>query len=889
MTGMPFGTAPATGTPPVVPGYQLIRRIGRGGAGEVFEAVRVGPGGFRKSVALKRLIADQSLSGKARQRFLEEARLTAQLEHANLVRVHDVVTSGADLFIVMELLRGGSFAHVVEQRREHGEVPWWLPVAVAAPALDGLAHAHAAGLVHRDLTPRNLFVCVDGTVRVLDFGIAKQRDGASLTSRGSIHGTVDFLSPEQARGEKVDRRSDLYQIAASIYWAVSGRSPHGDGTAGEVLARAAVGTHAPLDGVPPALAALIERGLAADPAARFPDATAMAAELRALLDPGAHDARAIAEIVRELPAASDDEAPSHTISATGPIAETQAPVPAPTAAPRRRVRWWWFAAPLAIVAAFVLGLAMRRAAPTPRPIVSAPPTFELMTFRRGFITNARFVPGTDQFVYSAAWDGGKLHLYQGAPGNVLGRELGDPGTDLAAVAPDGTLLLLVDRPLGSLRGTLATMSLAGGAPRKLLEGVFGADQAADGTMAVVREAEDRVVVEFPLGTRIGEMQLQWTPAIRISPSGERIVYIDHPSGMDGGAVMVAERGGAPRRIGEVWRSAHAALWVDDDTLWVSGTRTGGVDYVFEVELDGRERAVTQTTTDVAMMDRNADGDGLMVSTTWAMRSYGDLTGQGPPAYLSVWAGGAPTLLSPDGTWVVAVDTAMRAGDFTVYTAPVDGHAPPTKLATGLALEISPDGTQVLVVSPLGDRLRAVPVGAGSEVEVPFGDRFAEVQYAEWRTAGRVLLSGRDAAGVWLLATADLATGTVTPVGRAGLRMRRLGGGLVSPDGTHACVTDDASGANLVVSLVDGAERPLDDPCEGWIGNAALALARQGEPGVLDRLDLATGARTPWKSVPPPDRAGLRGYGPVWFSDDGSRYIFHETIHLHTLAIARDVR
>jgi hypothetical protein len=260
--------------------------------GEVFEAVRTGPGGFRRPVALKRLAPDAAIRGDAIARFLAEARILARLDHPNVIDVHDVVAGAGGYVIVMELLRGAPLAELVRAAEASGGMTVAEVIAVADQALAGLAYVHAArdeaarplDLVHRDITPANLFVTDAGAVKLIDFGIAKLRDAAPLTRDGEVHGTLELIAPERARGEPADATSDLYQLAASLYWALTGRYPHGRGNHPELLGRAAFGTPEPLGALradlPPALVAAIERAMQAERTARFADAAAMRAALR---------------------------------------------------------------------------------------------------------------------------------------------------------------------------------------------------------------------------------------------------------------------------------------------------------------------------------------------------------------------------------------------------------------------------------------------------------------------------------------------------------------------------------------------------------------------------------------------------------------------------------
>jgi serine/threonine protein kinase len=351
--------------------------------GEVLEAVRTGPGGFRMPVALKRLAADQAIRGDMVQRFFTEARILARLDHPNIVRVHDVLAVDAGYFIVMELLRGATLADLAAHRGDR--TAWPEVLAVADQALAGLAYAHAAcddggqplGLVHRDVTPRNLFVTDAGQVKLLDFGIAKlhERLEAPITREGTVHGTLELLSPEQAAGDSADASTDLYQLGASIYWALAARYPHGSGSAPELLARIIAGAPRPLGelrpDLPAAVVALLERAMARERAARFGSAAAMREELAALLAPTRVSADDLARAVRDVrgavePAEGRSQPPTESMTRTGPrnpaaaLATTLAAPGDAARPPRWRGR---LAAALGVTAALSLALWLARREP----------------------------------------------------------------------------------------------------------------------------------------------------------------------------------------------------------------------------------------------------------------------------------------------------------------------------------------------------------------------------------------------------------------------------------------------------------------------------------------------------------------------------------------------
>ncbi len=210
--------------------YRPIAEIGRGGMADVCLAVARGPAGFNKLVVLKRARVELCEDAEILAMFLDEARLAARLNHPNVVQTYEVGEDGERLFIAMEYLDGQPLSQL---RTRVGLTDLSLPVQVRilTDALAGLHYAHELRdfdgtpihVVHRDASPQNIFVTYDGVIKAVDFGIAKAADSLSETRAGMLKGKVAYMSPEQSRGERVDRRSDVFSVGVILWEAIAGR------------------------------------------------------------------------------------------------------------------------------------------------------------------------------------------------------------------------------------------------------------------------------------------------------------------------------------------------------------------------------------------------------------------------------------------------------------------------------------------------------------------------------------------------------------------------------------------------------------------------------------------------------------------------------------------
>lgn len=260
--------------------YRLGERIGRGGMASVY---RAHDEQLDRAVALKMMRADLGEDPLFVQRFEAEARRAASVAHPNVVPVYDVGIDEAP-YMVMELIEGGDLAKVLAT----GPVPAKRAARLAADAAAALQAAHDAGLVHRDVKPGNILLRADGEAVVADFGIARATGEDSMTKTGSMLGSVEYFSPEQARGERAGPASDIYGLGVVLYELLTGTRPFsGDTPYAVATARLRIPTPDPraiVTDLSPALGQIVTRAMARDPASRFPSAEAMRIALLAWLD-----------------------------------------------------------------------------------------------------------------------------------------------------------------------------------------------------------------------------------------------------------------------------------------------------------------------------------------------------------------------------------------------------------------------------------------------------------------------------------------------------------------------------------------------------------------------------------------------------------------------------
>lgn len=258
--------------------YEILERIGTGGMAVVYKAKCHR---LNRLVAVKILKSDLAQDEDFRRRFNAESQAVAQLSHPNIVSVYDVSRGGDIEYIVMELIDGITLKQYMEKR---GQLNWRESLHFITQIMRGLSHAHSRGIVHRDIKPQNVMVLRDGSVKVADFGIACLENAAQTLTQEAL-GSVHYISPEQARGDRIDARSDIYSAGVVLYEMLTGRLPfEGDSAVSVAIQHLSSVPLAPREinpDIPEQLELICMKAMAPDLDKRYPSADAMIADLEA--------------------------------------------------------------------------------------------------------------------------------------------------------------------------------------------------------------------------------------------------------------------------------------------------------------------------------------------------------------------------------------------------------------------------------------------------------------------------------------------------------------------------------------------------------------------------------------------------------------------------------
>lgn len=854
--------------------YDILGPLGAGGMGEVYRARDTK---LAREVAIKVLPSDLAADTTRLERFEKEARTASGLNHPSIVTIYEIGRVDSISFIAMELVAGKTLRELLLQ----GPVPIKKLLSMAAQIADGIAKAHAAGIVHRDLKPENLMVTKDGFVKILDFGLAKllpagfeSAEGTNLltmtrgTEKGTILGTVGYMSPEQACGEPVDFRSDQFSLGAIFYEMASGRRCFERKTPVQTLTAVIQDEPEPLASAAPKTPAnlvwIVERCLAKDPEDRYGSTKDLARDLASLRD----------------------HASGISLSASIP--------PAPRRF--RPTRALLAAVALAAVAATLLAfwagqkLQWRRSREAPAPERTA------LTSRRGFLTGARFTPDGQTIVYSAAWDGKPSEIFMTRVGSSDARTLGIvPPAGILAISSTGELAISLpcENRWEPCYGTLARVSLAGGTPREVLDNVSSADWSPDGKeLAAIHAVDGRHYrLEYPIGKVLYQTD-GYLSSVRVSPDGSRVAFLDHPNlDRGGGLVCIVDRAGHKAALKDEWSNARPLLWspAGDEIFFDQSARGREIK---GVGLSGRVRNASWIPS---LDDVSRDGAFLDTGTMLNLRQDIVALLPGAPKERSYsWLHDSTMAdLSADGRQLLldVYDERVRPtfdGTFTTYLRTTDG-SDAKRLGEGRALALSPDTKWALVLRTLPEpHLVLLPTGVGETRTLPGGG----IRHYHWASffpdSRRILIAAEEKGKMPRTYIQDIVGGAPRPFAEEGMLAS-----LVSPDGKEIAGST-LEGLQLIyradgegrARAFEGAE-PTDQLVQ-WSSDGKSIFVRGVEdmPLTLYRIDLATGRRDRWKELAPPDltgflefRAGPRG---VRVTPNGQFYAYSVFSDMETL-------
>jgi eukaryotic-like serine/threonine-protein kinase len=836
--------------------YEIQSSVGAGGMGEVY---RAHDARLNRAVAIKVLPASFSADRDRLQRFAQEARAAAALNHPNILSIFDIGEEQSAPYVVSELLEG----ETLRDRLRSGPLSIRKAIDYALQVTRGLAAAHEKGIVHRDLKPENLFLTNDGRVKILDFGLAKltlpenASGGAdaptiqAATEPGLVMGTAGYMAPEQVRGKPTDSRSDIFAFGAILYEMVSGkRAFHGEtaaDTMSAILKEEVPDLAETARNVPPGLERIVRHCLEKNPVQRFQSAGDLGFDLEALTEISS-TTKSGAKVAVEQDRASDRLRKLAGVGAAIVLAGAMLGL------------GWWLGRGSG-------GVALAE--------------YQQITFRTGSIGNARFTPD-GSIVYGASWEGGEDQLYMARTDDTGSRELGLKDADLLSISKNGELAIRINTvPYeGYARsGTLARVSLSGGTPREVLENVQDADWAADGeSMAVVRYVPENRHwrLEYPVGKVLLD-GVNWISHPKISADGKLVAFADHENtaGDDEGSVAVIGQDGQEKKLSSGWTSVQGILWSPTGhEIWFTASNSGSAENLRGVTLAGELRTITNVPGGMWLQDMR-NGVALMKANQTRLGIRG-VAPDGKEERELGWLGWSELRdISRDGRKILFDEEADGGGpNYTVFLRDTDG-SPPVRIGEGDAEAISPDGKWVITKPAKGGELRLVPTGAGEARQLTHDNISYDI--VRFLPDGKQLLAGGIEAGhgarEYLI---DVSSGNAKPITPEG-----VSGTVLSPDGGSVAVTGPDGKAGIWP--MDGrgmrAIPGLDSKYHvaGWSPDGAsvyvLASQRRLGPAKIYRVNVATGKMEFWKSFGDTLPAGGANVNRPQFSSDASAYAY----------------
>jgi len=846
--------------------YELVSLIGAGGMGEVYRArdQRLG-----RDVAVKILPASFAADPDRLRRFEQEARAIAALNHPNILGVHDIGEYDGTRFMVCELLEGESL-HAVLSR---GALSHRRAIDYSIQVAHGLAAAHSKDIAHRDLKPDNIFVTREGRVKILDFGLAKNVDGAGhdatmtsggpATGVGTVVGTAGYMSPEQVRGATVDCRTDIFSFGTVLYEMLTGVRAFKRDTTAETMTAILHDDppENPPDGraLPPALDRIVHHCLEKAPEQRFQSARDLAFDLESIT----------------------------STTSSGGLAAVKVKA--------SKTRTYLFGAAAALVAlAALAGWLLSSAF---RPSTSA--HFHQLTYRRGAPGTARFTPDGKNVIYSATWEGAEPELYIVPSDGVAGHPVGIKNARLLAVSTRGELAVALAPE--QLANFLAPGSLArttgDSAPKPEIENIQAADFTPDGSaLAIVRYVPADVMcqLEYPIGHVLYREKL--IDDLRFSRNGKYLAFTAHTNPSDDrGNVVILRTTGEKVASGPLYESAEGLAWsAQGEEVWSTSPLESGV--VHALSLSGKTRDPLAMPGRLHLRDIDSNGE-MLVAQGIARRGMIISSSDGETQRDLSWLDFSMfRTISNDGKTVLFEEEGNETTNYTVYVRDVDG-SPAVPIGEGYGSDLSPDKKWALAIklTEPNHEVWLFPVGPGEPRRLS-PPSLTPVALAFFLSDGKsVIYPAREdnhRPRMWLQ---DLKGGAPRPISAEGVT-----GWRPSPDDKWVYVmrreSDTGKVHDELLSIEDGKTveiaglRPTDFAV-GWTSDGQLYIINRDNKRTalqVEKLNPRTGARTRWRDLATAPIGGILP-DPPYIIPDGSTYGFDYRVRLSDLYTVSGVR
>jgi serine/threonine protein kinase len=759
--------------------YRVGEKLGEGGIGVVYKA---------EDIKLLRTVALKFLPSDNRERFLREAQAAAALNHPNICTVFEIDEQHG--FLAMEFIDGPSLKDKIAAR----PLPLDEALDIAQQACAGLAAAHQKGIVHRDIKPANLMLTAQGQVKVMDFGLAQLGERTRITKTGSFLGTPAYMSPEQAKGEAVDRRTDLWSLGVVLYETIAGRPPFRGDTDQAVSYGIVHSQPEPLTaqrtGLPLELDRIASKALAKDPAARYQHADDLRVDL------------------------------ARTASLR--------PVRAPSATKRH---WLYaiggaLAGAAAIFALLTIPFIRQRIAPSVGSL-STEATLTQITTYSGTERDAAISPDGRYFAFVSEKDGRPdIWVRQVSGGEAVRLTNDDVSEAELLYARDGESIYYTSA------GSIWRLSALGGVPRKIVDGASNPSISADGSkLAYLRGTT--IEISGPNGLaarRVGTVPSQsW---MRLSPDGKLVAFNSAGLMVVNELFVASTEGGPARQITRFAQSASGQFfgfdWTPDSRgIIVSRTNEGNViplqsDLWIVPIAEGPIRRLTLNKLGRFQNLRlSADGHRLIATLQWIDYEVwkaplgADPAANGKQAVRLIDRSGNPMWIHRASARPLLLFNAVFAGSRNLWTLDLETNTPPRQLTqfrssavTHAAL--SPDGSRVAYASlETGNSEIWVMNSDGSNPVQITHDR-AAAYWPAWTADGKWLAFGssrsESTGQLWKIpSTGGTAVPLTQPVGIHGLGANRADW---APDNRIAYLNN----AGIVVADFDGKVlRQIDNP------------------------------------------------------------------------------